>query len=44
MRLIPGAKGRFEVVIDGELVYSKARTGTFPDVALLKDEVRKRLA
>ncbi|HXF52434.1 MAG TPA: Rdx family protein [Dehalococcoidia bacterium] len=44
VRLIPGAKGRFEVTIDGELVYSKAQTGVFPDVAFLKDEVRKRLS
>jgi selT/selW/selH-like putative selenoprotein len=43
VRLIPGARGRFEVAIDGELVYSKAQTGVFPDLAFLKDEVRKRL-
>ena len=37
--LIPGGGGIFDVVADGELVYSKFKTGSFPDegqvVALL---------
>ncbi|PIE58214.1 MAG: hypothetical protein CSA33_04725 [Desulfobulbus propionicus] len=30
-KLIPGSQGVFEVMVDGELVYSKFKTGSFPD-------------
>lgn len=30
-RLIPGNNGIFDVKVDGQLVYSKYRTGRFPD-------------
>ena len=30
-RLIPKGRGIFDVVVDGNLVYSKYETGTFPD-------------
>jgi len=30
-RAMPGGKGQFDVVRDGELVYSKHETGRFPD-------------
>ena len=30
-RLIPEGRGIFDVVVDGNLVYSKFETGTFPD-------------
>ena len=29
--LIPGDNGVFDVVVEGELVYSKSKTGIFPD-------------
>jgi predicted Rdx family selenoprotein len=32
-RAMPGGKGQFDVVRDGELVYSKRETGRFPDEA-----------
>ena len=32
-RAAPGAKGQFDVLRDGELVYSKRETGRFPDEA-----------
>ena len=31
LELVPSDKGRFEVSIDGNLVYSKLATGEFPD-------------
>jgi len=31
LELVPSDKGRFEVSIDGKLVYSKLATGEFPD-------------
>jgi selT/selW/selH-like putative selenoprotein len=38
---IPGSKGQFDVVRDGELVFSKQASGRFPDrdeiIALLRD-------
>ena len=30
-RLIPEGRGIFDVAVDGNLVYSKFETGTFPD-------------
>jgi selT/selW/selH-like putative selenoprotein len=30
-RDIPGAKGQFDVLQDGELVFSKHQTGRFPE-------------
>ena len=30
-KLIPEGRGIFDVVVDGDLVYSKFETGTFPD-------------
>jgi len=32
-RAIPGGKGQFDVVREGELLYSKHETGRFPDEA-----------
>ncbi|MCD6527874.1 MAG: Rdx family protein [Desulfuromonas sp.] len=29
--LVPSSDGVYEVLVDGELVYSKKRTGEFPD-------------
>ena len=31
LELVPSDKGRFEISIDGKLVYSKLATGEFPD-------------
>jgi selenoprotein W-related protein len=30
-KLIPGTGGIFDVIVDGELVFSKAETGRFPN-------------
>ncbi len=38
-KLIAGANGIFDVVVDGELIYSKHQTGQFPEDA----EVLERL-
>ena len=42
--IVPFADGRFEVIVDGETVYSKLETGDFPDdetiVAQLKRLVK----
>ena len=31
LKLIPGKGGCFELTVDGDLVYSKLKTGEFPD-------------
>lgn len=31
MELIPSSKGAFEVMVNGEKIYSKLETGVFPD-------------
>lgn len=40
--LIPSSGGRFEITIDGELIYSKLQTGRFPDTAEVAEHVRAR--
>lgn len=42
LTLLPSDGGRFEVKIDGDLVYSKLATGSFPEASTIEDEVRKR--
>jgi selenoprotein W-related protein len=41
--LIPSKGGRYEVMIDGELVYSKAATGQHTTNEFIVEEVRARL-
>jgi selenoprotein W-related protein len=40
--MIPSKGGCFEVVVDGQLVYSKLDTGRFPDEAQIVDELARR--
>jgi selenoprotein W-related protein len=41
--LIPSDGGRFEVVVDGELVYSKLQTGRHTDSAELRKLLKAKL-
>ena len=41
--LIPSDGGKYEVTIDGELVYSKLDTGEFPSSDQIKAEIDQRL-
>ena len=43
MTLIPGGGGCFELSVNGELLYSKLKTGQFPDEQAIVDVVGKRL-
>jgi selT/selW/selH-like putative selenoprotein len=36
---IPGGKGQFDVIVDGDLVFSKQAVGRFPE----EDEILTRL-
>lgn len=42
-RLVPSGGGRFEFVVDGELLYSKLQTREFPDEDALVAAVGARL-
>ncbi len=42
--LIPGTGGIFEIRLDGELIWERKRDGGFPDVKVLKQMVRDRIA
>ena len=42
--MIPSKGGCFELTVDGKLLYSKLKTGEFPDEERLLNEVRKALA
>jgi selenoprotein W-related protein len=43
LSLIPGGGGCFELSVNGELLYSKLKTGQFPDEAAMLEAVGKRL-
>jgi len=43
MNLIPSSGGCFELSINGELVYSKLKTGKFPDEQWVLDAVGSRM-
>ena len=40
----PYADGRFEVIVDGETIYSKLETGDFPDDETIVAMVKKRVS
>ena len=39
-RLIKGANGVFEVIVDGDLVFSKKSLGRFPDDGEVAESIR----
>jgi selenoprotein W-related protein len=43
LRLVPSRGGCFELVVNGELVYSKLKTGVFPDEDEMVREIGERL-
>ncbi len=43
LKLMPGGGGCFELSVNGELIYSKLKTGQFPDEQTMVAEVGKRL-
>ena len=42
--LVPATGGTFDVRLDGELVFSRAAEGRFPELRELKQRVRDRVA
>lgn len=43
LKLIPADESRFEVLLDGELIYSKLKTGDFPDNKQMVELLKARL-
>jgi selenoprotein W-related protein len=43
MTLVPAGGGCFEIKLNGELVYSKLKTGQFPDEKWVLETIKKRL-
>ena len=41
--LIPSGGGRFEVTVDGELVYSKLKEGRFPEYSEIQPHIARRI-
>jgi selenoprotein W-related protein len=42
--LVPSSGGCFEVMVNGELIYSKLKTGQFPDEQAVIDQVAGRVS
>lgn len=42
-RLVPSGGGCFELTVNGELLYSKLKTGVFPDEGEMLSAVSKRM-
>jgi selenoprotein W-related protein len=42
LKLIPAGGGCFELTVNGELVYSKLKTGSFPDEQWVLDTLGAR--
>lgn len=42
--IAPFADGRFEVIVDGETVWSKLETGEFPDDATIVKQIERLAA
>ncbi len=44
LTLIPGSGGQFEVVLNGDLIFSKKQEGRYPEIKELKDAINRVLA
>ena len=43
LTLIPGRGGQFEVVVNGDLVFSKKQEGRYPEIKELKEAINRVL-
>jgi selenoprotein W-related protein len=43
LKLTPSGGGCFELSVDGDLIYSKLKTGKFPDEKAMIDAIGNRL-
>lgn len=43
LKLVPSTRGRYEVYINGELVFSKVSTGRFPEIDEIKGMAKAKV-
>ncbi len=43
LKLIPADGGRFEITLDGELIYSKLETGDFPANKEILERIKAKM-
>ena len=43
LTLLPSDGGRFEIMVNEEMIYSKLSTGEFPENLAIEKEVRERM-
>lgn len=43
LALVPGASGRYEVTVNGKLIFSKAASGRFPELDEIKGLLQEHL-
>lgn len=43
LKLVPSIAGRYEVSVDGELIFSKVQTGRHAEVREIKDKIWAKL-
>ncbi len=43
LTLIPGSGGQFEVVVNGDTVFSKKQVGRYPEIKELKEAIGRLL-
>ena len=43
LTLLPGSGGMFEVVVNGDLVFSKKAEGRYPEITELKEAINRYL-
>ena len=44
LTLVPGGSGQFEVVVNGDLVFSKTGEGRYPEIRELMEAINRYLA
>ncbi len=40
-KLIPGSNGMFDVIVDGQLLFSKSQTGRFPNRGEISEKLKQ---
>ncbi|MEW6230918.1 MAG: Rdx family protein [Chloroflexota bacterium] len=43
LTLLPSGGGRFEVTVNDDLIFSRAKTGRFPELREIGEEISRRL-
>lgn len=41
-KLVPGSNGMFDVIVDGQLIFSKSRIGRFPNSGEVSEKLQQK--